>query len=77
MRVGRNQIQTARRADLYEYLLRYHSDSVKKADAVRLQHVVYDSLIITKGKGWVRNSQSETGNGIDYLMEYHGYTFQP
>lgn len=76
MRVGRNQIQAARRADLYEYLLRYHPDSVKKADHSRLQHVAHDSLIITKGMGWVRNSQSETGNGIDYLMEYHGYTFQ-
>lgn len=76
MRVGRNQIQIARRADLYEYLLRYHPDSVKKAGFGRLQHKQHDSLIITQGKGFCHNSRNKTGNGVDYLMEYHGYSFQ-
>lgn len=76
MRVGRNQIQAARVADLYEYLLQYHSDTVKKAGAGRLQSIDHGSLIITKEKGYCHNSQSETGNGVDYLTKYLGYSFQ-
>lgn len=76
MRVGRNQIQAARVADLHDYLLRYHGDTVKKAGHNRLQHIDHDSLIITKGKGYCHNSINETGNGIDYLTRYLDYSFQ-
>lgn len=75
MRVGRNQIQAARRADLYEYLLRYHPNTVKRADHSRLQHIDHDSLIITKGMGFCHNSKGETGNGVDFLTRYLGYDF--
>ncbi len=76
MRVGRNQIQAARVADLYDYLLRHHAETVKKAGHNRLQNVDHDSLIITKGKGYCHNSINETGNGIDYLTRYLDYSFQ-
>ncbi len=76
MRVGRNQIQAARRADLHDYLLQYHSETVKKAGHNRLQHIDHDSLIITKGKGYCHNSINETGNGVDYLTKYLDYSFQ-
>lgn len=76
MRVGRNQIQAARIADLHDYLLQYHAETVKKAGHNRLQNVEHDSLIITKGKGYCHNSISETGNGVDYLTKYLGYSFQ-
>lgn len=76
MRVGRNQIQAARVADLHDYLLQYHGETVKKAGHNRLQNVDHDSLIITKGKGYCHNSINETGNGVDYLTKYLGYSFQ-
>ena len=76
MRVDRNQIRAARAADLHDYLLQHHSDTVKRAGHNRLQNVEHDSLIITKGKGYCHNSISETGNGVDYLTKYLGYTFK-
>lgn len=76
MRVGRKQIQAARIADLHDYLLQYHAETVKKAGHNRLQNVDHDSLIITKGKGYCHNSINETGNGVDYLTRYLGYSFQ-
>lgn len=75
MRVGRNQIQSARKADLYEYLLCYHSDTVQKCGHNRLQNNEHDSLIITRGKGYVHNSINQSGNAIDYLTKYLGYDF--
>lgn len=76
MRVGEDQKKAARRADLYGYLLAYHSDTVQKSGHNRLQSIEHDSLIITKGKGFVHNSINKSGNGIDYLMNYLGYSFQ-
>lgn len=76
MRVGEEQKKAARKADLYGYLLTYHSDTVQKSGHNRLQSREHDSLIITKGKGYCHNSINETGNGIDYLMKYLGYSFQ-
>ena len=76
MRVGENQKKAARVADLYGYLLQYHPNTVKSAGQNRLQHIEHDSLIITKGLGYVHNSKGETGNSIDYLMRYLGYSFQ-
>lgn len=75
MRVGEEQKKAARKADLYGYLLQYHSDTVQKSGHNRLQNKEHDSLIITKGKGYCHNSINETGNGIDYLMKYLGYSF--
>ena len=75
MRVGEDQKRAARRADLYGYLLQYHSDTVQKSGHNRLQNREHDSLIITKGKGYCHNSINETGNSIDYLIKYLGYSF--
>ena len=75
MRVGRDMITAARVADLHDYLLKYHADTVKRAGHNRLQNIEHDSLIITKGKGFVHNSINRSGNGIDYLTEYLGYSF--
>jgi len=76
MRVGRNQIQAARIADLYGYLIKYHRDTVISGGVGRLRHVDHDSLIITQGKGFCHNAINESGNGIDYLTKYLGYSFQ-
>ena len=75
MRVGEQQKKAARRADLYGYLLTYHADTVQKSGHNRLQNKEHDSLIITKGKGYCHNSINESGNGIDYLIKYLGYSF--
>lgn len=76
MRVGQDQKKAARVADLYGYLLKYHPETVTIAGVGRLKSKTHDSLVITKNMGYVHNSIGKSGNGIDYLMEYEGYSFQ-
>lgn len=76
MRVCKTQIQKARVADLYSYLLQYHPDTVTNAGFNRIKNKYHDSLVITRNKGYCHNSTQETGNGIDYLTKHLGYSFQ-
>ena len=75
-RVGDDQIQAARQADLYGFVLKFHPDTVKKADRNRLQSIEHSSLIITQGKGFIHNAAGKKGNAVTYLVDYLGYRFQ-
>ena len=74
--VTREQIRRARRADLYGYLLAHHSSSVRK-EGVYLRLKGHDSIVIRIGSsGYTRYSNAgETGNPIDFLVRYMGYSF--
>ena len=74
--VSREQIVEARRADLYGFLVSHHPSSVKKEGRyLRLRE--HDSLVVRSGiPGYVRFSDpDDTGNPIDFLMRYMGYSF--
>ena len=74
-KVGKDMIHRARQADLYNYLLEKHSETVKQLSYNVLQNRDHDSLKITKGHGYNRFSTNEHGNAIDYLMKYLGFDF--
>ena len=80
MRVGSDMKHRARQADLFEYLLDKHGDTVEQISSNTLRSIEHDSLIITKGHGYKRFSMDKgereaTGNAIDYLVTYLGFTF--
>ncbi len=75
MRVGPDQIKRARQADLFEYLLDNYPDTVEQCGSAVIQNKEYDSLKITKGHGYIRFSDDDHGNAIDYLVQYLGYKF--
>ena len=69
-------IRAARRADLAEFLLLHHPDEVKKTGKcvyLRDHESVYTRLGYC---GYTRFSSDETGNSIDFLRRYLGYSFQ-
>lgn len=74
--VTNDLIRFARKADLYGYLLEEHDNEVEKeGDSVRLcgNH----SVSVKKGySGYMDFATDETGNAIDCLTNYFGYTFQ-
>ncbi|MDF2883420.1 MAG: hypothetical protein K0R54_3977 [Clostridiaceae bacterium] len=76
MRVGKEQKLAARRADLHDFLIANYPETVRKIGPDRLRHKEYESLVITKNMGFYHNSACKSGNGIDYLMNYLGYSFQ-
>ena len=75
-RVGDNQIQKARQANLHGFLLKYHADTVEKVDRNRLRNKEYSSLIITRNMGYIYNKTGEKGNAVDYLTRFLGYEFK-
>ena len=69
------QEHVARRSELYDYLLTYHSNAIK-----RTGNTIYllrqKSVKVKKGRyGYVDYKTGENGNSIDYLMKYFGYRF--
>lgn len=75
MRVGRDIIKCARRANLRAFLEDNYPDTVKTIGINRAQSRAHDSLIITDNFGWYRHSTEEHGNAVDYLVQYLGYDF--
>lgn len=76
MWVGPPAIRRARRADLYDYLLKNHSSRVIQAgDSLRL--CCNHSVSIKKGySGYTDFADLSTGNAIDCLMNFFDYDFQ-
>ena len=69
-------IRAARRADLAAFLLRFHSDAFRIVGN-SLVFKEHDSLSIRFGySGYMRFSNQETGNSVDFLVRYLGYSFR-
>ena len=69
-----DQKQRARRADLYDYLLRNHRSQFK-IEGTSLHPLDNHSLSIKKGySGYKDFATDETGNSIDFLTKHMGYT---
>ena len=73
--VSNLQVKAARQVDLYSYLLEFFPETVEPAKSQRLRNKQHQSLVITRGRGYVHNSTGKHGNAIDYLMQYCGYSF--
>ncbi len=73
--VSKEQIQIARHANLYAFLVKYHnSDFTNEGDSIRLKS--NHSISIKKGyTGYKDFATGETGNPIDFLKNYMGYAF--
>lgn len=73
--VTKEQIQAARKADLYKFLLRFHlNDVIQEGDSIRLcdNH----SVSIKEGYcGYTDFATDETGNSIECLVNYFDYDF--
>ena len=71
----KEQIKAARHADLYAFLVKYHDSNFKhEGDSIRPKD--NHSISIKKGyNGYKDFSTEETGNSIDFLTKYMGYTF--
>jgi len=73
--VGKDEIRSARKADIYGFLLSHHHSEVQKVGQY-LQLRRHDSLFVKKGfPGFFRFSTEESGNPIDLLVDYFGYSF--
>lgn len=74
-RVTKESIQKARAADLYEYLLRVHPDEFKREGQwLRLKR--NPSICLKRGCGGYKDyATNETGNSIDFLVNYMNYDF--
>ena len=71
----KEQIKSARKADLYAYLLSKHSSLFKKeGDSLRLKN--NHSISIKRGySGYKDFETEETGNSVEFLVNYLGYDF--
>lgn len=72
--VTKAQIQAARKADLYHFLLRHHpNDVLREGESIRL--CCDHSVSIKEGYcGYMDFATGETGNAIDCLVHYFNYT---
>lgn len=76
MTVSREQIAAARKADLYAFLRTRHSDRFVLTPR-NLFLKENQSLVIHTGYSSYKDyATKETGNGIDFLTGYLGYSFQ-
>ena len=68
------QMKDARMADLHEFLLEYHDDEfIKESSCIRMRD--NNSLAIKRGySGYIDFSTNETGNSVDFLVRYMGYS---
>ncbi len=73
--VSKEQIASARHADLYAFLMKYHSSNFKtEGDSIRPKD--NHSISIKKGyNGFKDFATGETGNSIEFLTSHMGYTF--
>lgn len=71
--VSTEQIQAARRTDLYAFLVKYHdSHFAHESDSIRLKG--NHSISIRRGYTGYRDfSTGETGNSVDFLINFMGY----
>ena len=74
MKVTTDQIQAARRVDLYEFLKNHRPDDVVvEGNSLRLK--IDHSVSIRRGyAGYKDFSSGATGNGVDLLVRYFGCT---
>ncbi|MBQ1347910.1 MAG: toprim domain-containing protein [Aeriscardovia sp.] len=73
--MSKEEIRNARKADLYGFILSNHPTMVNKLGRF-LQLKNYDSVFVKKGfSGFIRNSTGESGNPVDFLVKYLGYSF--
>lgn len=73
--VLKEQIVSARHADLYAFLIKYHNSSFKiEGNSIRPKD--NHSISIKKGyNGFKDFATGETGNSIEFLTNHMGYTF--
>lgn len=73
--VSKEQIQAARRADLYAFLVRHHDpDFTHEGDSIRPKN--NHSISIRRGySGYKDFSTGETGNSVEFLTRHMGYGF--
>ncbi|GEM_PF-4444820 len=75
MKISETTKRCCRKANLYDYLMDYHPTCFKKVAPETIQYLEHDSLHITRGHGYHRFSTDESGNAIDFLINYLGYDF--
>lgn len=75
MGVSQEQKQRARKADLYDYLIKHQRGMVElEGNSLRLKN--NKSISVKQGYGAYKDwSTNEIGNGIDLLTKYMGYSF--
>lgn len=73
--ISPEQITAARHADLHAFLIRHHdTDFIREGNSIRPKN--NHSISIKQGYcGYKDFSTSETGNSIDFLTKYMGYSF--
>ena len=73
--VSKEQVQAARHAALYDFLVKRHDPDFKhEGDSVRPKN--NHSISIRRGyNGYKDFSTGETGNSIDFLIQHMGYGF--
>lgn len=76
MYVDSDMIREARTSDLYHFLTSCHPDCFRR-EGQSLRMAGHEGISIRKGYyGFKDFSTGETGNGIDFLIKYMGYSFQ-
>lgn len=75
--IQQSTLDTIRQIDLYDYLLTSEPDKWH-VEKKYLRNKEHSSLIVTKGKGWIWNSQNLRGNTniIDFLCAIYGFSFK-
>ena len=69
-----DQMRVARRANLYNYLTTYHSSQFRR-EGRSIRPKDNGSISIRQGySGYMDFASGETGNGVDYLVRYLGYS---
>lgn len=78
MKVTREQIQTARKTNLFNFLCTHHADEVEPDRHGKTLRLVANHSISVKNdySGFLDFASGEKGNGIDLLTKYFGYDFQ-
>lgn len=75
MAVTREEIQSARKADLYDFLLRRHPDEFKQ-EGCWLRMKSNPGLCTRRDYGGYKDYKTgEAGNSIDFLVKYMNYDF--
>lgn len=70
------ELSSARKTELYEYLLLNHSEAIKKVGNTLLLKSC-PSVKVKKGYyGFTDYRTGEKGHSIDYLMRYLNYSFE-
>lgn len=70
---SKDQMQQARKADLYDYLMRYHAGRFK-VEGKSIHPIDNASLSIKRGySGYLDFATEEKGNSVDFLVRYMGY----